>query len=82
MCLCLTAPVDATLRLPKMFADGMVLQRNQPIRVWGWTDGGATVNMTLQATGKKVRAVGQAEMKADAVEHRRERGACLSAVRQ
>src|SRR5438874_782953 len=26
------------LRLARLFADGMVLQRDQPVVVWGWAD--------------------------------------------
>ena len=65
LCLCVTTVANATLRLPKMFADGMVLQRNQPVRVWGWIDGRATVNVTLQTTGNKPRTMAQAEVDAD-----------------
>ena len=28
----------AEVRLPNIFSDGMVLQRNQPIALWGWAD--------------------------------------------
>lgn len=30
--------VNANVRMPLIFADGMVLQRNKPIPVWGWAD--------------------------------------------
>ncbi|HXB43799.1 MAG TPA: sialate O-acetylesterase [Puia sp.] len=36
----------ANVRLPKIFSDNMVLQRNQPIPVWGWAD--AKEKITLQ----------------------------------
>lgn len=29
-------PVHAQIRLPKLISDHMVLQRDQPIKVWGW----------------------------------------------
>lgn len=32
----LTGNVSAQVRLPKLFGDSMVLQRNAPIRIWGW----------------------------------------------
>lgn len=35
------------LELPLLFSDGMVLQRNQRIHVWGWSDPGTTVNVQL-----------------------------------
>jgi len=37
----------ADVRLPQIFADGMVLQRNQPIAVWGWADPGEPVKVNL-----------------------------------
>ena len=32
--------VSADVRLPNIFGDNMVLQRDKPIRVWGWADAG------------------------------------------
>ena len=37
----------ADVRLPQIFANGMVLQRNQPIVVWGWADPGEQVKVKL-----------------------------------
>ena len=37
----------ADVRLPQIFADGMVLQRHQPIVVWGWADPGEDVKVEL-----------------------------------
>ncbi|MEH6406395.1 MAG: sialate O-acetylesterase [Leeuwenhoekiella sp.] len=35
--LCLTfCSVEAQIKLPKLIADGMVLQRDTPIKIWGW----------------------------------------------
>lgn len=28
----------AEIKLPKLFSDGMILQRDKPILVWGWAD--------------------------------------------
>ena len=38
------------VRLPSFFSDGMVMQRNMPIPVWGWTDQDEKV--TVQFRGK------------------------------
>ncbi|MHB9133895.1 MAG: sialate O-acetylesterase [Armatimonadota bacterium] len=38
-----------TVRLPHLFSDDMVLQRNAPITVWGWADPGEAVTVTLAA---------------------------------
>nr|WP_321411984.1 sialate O-acetylesterase [uncultured Carboxylicivirga sp.] len=32
----LVLPVSAQIRLPKLISDGMVLQRDVPITIWGW----------------------------------------------
>ena len=38
-----SAAPPTQLRLPRIFADGMVLQRDQPIPVWGWAAPGHDV---------------------------------------
>lgn len=37
----------AVLRLPRLFQDGMVVQRDVSVPVWGWATGGATVSVTF-----------------------------------
>ena len=41
------APGRADVRLPQIFGDHMVLQREQPIPVWGWADPGENVSVGL-----------------------------------
>jgi len=41
------AAVHAALRLPAAIGDHMVVQRGRPIAVWGWTDAGAKVKVTM-----------------------------------
>lgn len=36
---------NAALRLPRVFGDHMVLQRDKPVAVWGWADPGAVVSI-------------------------------------
>lgn len=43
---------QATVKLPKLFTDGMVLQREQPIAVWGWADPKEKVSVTLNKQTK------------------------------
>ena len=43
------------MKLPQLFADGMVLQRDLPIAVWGWADPGEGVSVSL--AGHTVSAV-------------------------
>jgi sialate O-acetylesterase len=42
----------ADVRLPHIFADHMVLQRNVKVPVWGWADPGERV--TVEFTGRRV----------------------------
>ena len=37
----------AELRLPNIFSDHMVIQRDQPITVWGWAKAGAQVDLSF-----------------------------------
>lgn len=45
LCLCATSMVDAKVKLPALISDGMVLQREQPIQVWGTADAGESVQV-------------------------------------
>ena len=46
--ICISGQIaQAQVRLPKIFADHMVLQQNQPIRVWGWAKPGEKVSVNL-----------------------------------
>ncbi len=39
---------DAGVRLPSILSDGMVIQRDKPISVWGWADGGESFRICWQ----------------------------------
>ena len=41
----LPSVVSAEIKLPKVFADHMVLQRHQRVAIWGWADPGETVHI-------------------------------------
>jgi len=45
--LLLAAPLPAATRLPSVVGDNMVLQRGEPVPVWGWDDPGTLVTVTL-----------------------------------
>ena len=47
-------PARADVRLPKIYSDNMMLQRDLPVRVWGWADAGEAVTVTL--AGKSATA--------------------------
>jgi len=38
-------PAGAAIRLPGLVGDNMVLQRDAPIRLWGWADAGEQVSI-------------------------------------
>ena len=42
-----SAPARADVKLPAIFGDHMVLQRDQKDRVWGWADPGEEVTVTV-----------------------------------
>ena len=43
----LQLPLVAEVRFANIFNDNMVLQRDKPVRVWGWADPGARIEVTL-----------------------------------
>jgi sialate O-acetylesterase len=50
--LLISLTASAELRLPKVWSDHAVIQRDRPIHVWGWADVGERVTATLrQPTG-------------------------------
>ncbi|TEB42710.1 hypothetical protein D0809_20170 [Flavobacterium circumlabens] len=46
---------NANVRMPLLFSDGMVLQRNKPIPVWGWADPGEKVEIHFNKQTKTVQ---------------------------
>lgn len=53
--------IHAQVKLPRLVSDGMVLQRDAPIPVWGWASAGENVTVTFN--GKKYTAVTDADKK-------------------
>lgn len=53
------AVAQARLELPLLYSHGTVLQRGQPMRVWGWDTPGTTV--TVRFDGEKATAVANAK---------------------
>ncbi|HSI78700.1 MAG TPA: hypothetical protein VK957_22590, partial [Lunatimonas sp.] len=54
--LLLVFQVHAELKLPKVFADHMVLQRELDIPIWGWADSREWVNVEFNGKKYRVRA--------------------------
>jgi len=51
-CFLLLLSAHAQIRLPKIIGSNMVLQRNQPVPVWGWTSAGKTVKVKFAGQQK------------------------------
>ncbi len=49
-------PATADVRLPKIFTDNMLLQRDLPVRVWGWADAGEDVSVALAGKSAAAKA--------------------------
>ena len=58
--LLLSLTASAELRLPKLWSDHAVIQRDRPIHVWGWADAGRRVTATLQQANGGVEETGSA----------------------
>lgn len=48
--------VNANVRMPLLFSDGMVLQRNKPIPVWGWADANEKIEVRFNKQIKTITA--------------------------
>lgn len=46
----------AQLTMPRLFADHMVVQRNQPVKIWGWTSANSKVVVTFNEDKQKSKA--------------------------
>ena len=47
LCFCNALQTDAKVKLPALISDGMVLQREQPVKIWGTADAGESVSVTF-----------------------------------
>jgi sialate O-acetylesterase len=56
MALPLCSTASGEVRLPNIFSDHAVLQRGQPVRVWGWAAPAETVNVSFHDQSRTVAA--------------------------
>ena len=58
-CLLLVAiqSINAQTGLPSIFGSNMVLQQNQPNRVWGWGQAGDDITVTIADQKNRLRLV-------------------------
>ncbi len=52
-------PALADVRLPRLISDGMVLQRNTALEIWGWASSGERIG--LDFAGRRYRTVTEAD---------------------
>ena len=60
-----TVSVSATVRMPRLFQSGMVLQRGKPIPVWGWADANETVTIRFNKKTYTVTADAEGHWRTD-----------------
>ncbi|MCL1938933.1 MAG: sialate O-acetylesterase [Candidatus Azobacteroides sp.] len=48
--------VPAQVRLPQLISDGLVLQRESPIKIWGWASAGEAIQLTFKNIPYKTSA--------------------------
>ena len=56
LAVCVAWPAVAEVRLPAVFSDQMVLQRDVPVTVWGWADAGEKVAVGIAGQSKDATA--------------------------
>lgn len=59
LALAFSASSEAEVRLPSILGDGMVLQRDEPITIWGWADAAEEVEIRWQDASYRTEADGQ-----------------------
>ena len=57
----------ADVKLPSLFDDNMVLQRDMKITLWGWADPGEEIKVSFNSLSKFVKADKNASMKNDTI---------------
>ena len=59
LCLVLSSqPASAAVRLPQVFSDHMLLQRDVAVAIWGWADTGEEVTVAFAGQAKRAVADG------------------------
>lgn len=52
----LTINIYANVRLPRLISDGMVLQRDKPLKIWGWSEPGEKISVSFYGDVKQTVA--------------------------
>ncbi len=53
---CSAFSVSAAIKLPAIFSDNMVIQRNSPVKIWGWSGKNSTVQIAFNGQSIKSRS--------------------------
>ena len=53
---CLVSPACANVTLPVLLSDHMVVQRDEPVHVWGWSEPGEDVTVVLNGQQRETHA--------------------------
>ena len=48
------SPAQAEIKTPRAISDGMVLQREKPVKIWGWSEPNAEVEVRF---GGKIKEI-------------------------
>src|SRR5687768_6443211 len=51
-----SASLDAAVKLPKIFSDNMVIQRDKPVKVWGWADKNSSLSLSFNGQNITTKA--------------------------
>jgi len=51
-------PASAALKIHGIFGDHMVIQRDKPVKIWGWADAGSGVSVTFGSESATTAAAG------------------------
>lgn len=48
--------INAEIKLPRLISNGMILQRDKPLTLWGWASAGETISVTFQEKNFRTKA--------------------------
>ena len=54
--LCISLHINAEVKLPRLISDGMILQRETPVKIWGWASKNETITLKFQGQSYKTKA--------------------------
>jgi sialate O-acetylesterase len=52
----ISAGLQAEITMPHIFSDNMIIQRNRPVKIWGWAKPGESIEVSFSGENAKTRA--------------------------